>query len=152
MASSDSFVILSTISFDPPNYLPSLVFTLKCICRWQSSLLSVFVFLDLMGQVFRVFSEASLHCSSSHFLNLSSFEFILFNTGNQTQMQYSNIPNDTLAHSFNISSYLQEITSFDTARPAHLFQFVFFYNYLTLIYLYKTTLRKSFSPLPVNEL
>lgn len=60
MANSDSFVILSIISFDLPDYLPSLFFTLKCIYRWQSSLLSALAFLDLTGQVFRLFSEASL--------------------------------------------------------------------------------------------
>lgn len=61
MANSDSFVIQPTIFFDLPNYLPPLVFTLiKYIYRWHSFLISVFAFLDLMGQVFRLFSEASL--------------------------------------------------------------------------------------------
>lgn len=59
MANSDSFIILSTVSFDLPNYLPYLVFTLKCIYRLQSHLLSAFAFLDLMGQVFRLLSEAN---------------------------------------------------------------------------------------------
>lgn len=88
--------------------------------------------------------------SSSHFLNPSSFKFILFNTGNQTQMQYPNMPNDTLVHSFNVFTCLQEIP------PLIFLGLHIFFSLSSIIttsyYLYKTTSWKSLTPLTGNEL
>lgn len=80
-----------------------------------------------MGQVLESFQKPAYYLpySSSHFPNLSSFKSTFLNTGKQIQKQYSNRSNDTLAHNFHISLYVQKTPPLISVGPHTYFSLSF---------------------------